>query len=353
MANTLRARSPEIKKELSVSRQRSFDDRQLEGSADVELFNDCGFDAWAYVIYNSGGSTIFFRWPFVRNEDSLVLEDVADPTVYLYGVRRTASGGYDYGAWSSPNSSYCFSAGDCFLEVNVGTLQGNTRHNICGPDDNGPDDNIFQQPSPAPTERTGWQQDWIKEHNSRRTDFYQIFGMDPLDLKWSDSIAQSAQNYAESLIEVDGCYIAHGHSGDRYGGENLAANWGSGAYANARSPAEIMLAWYENEIDLKSMQLIGQKYHASQVIFRSSKYFGCGQAEKTMSDGSKCFIQACRYIASGNCFIEGFAQYASVAAALPSGCLESNPGSEWVCSVLSNSASEFCGGDLCPAEGCF
>jgi hypothetical protein len=108
---------------------------------------------------------------------------------------------------------------------------------------------------------------------------------------------------------------------------STGANWGSG---EARTPSQVMNAWFDGEINLAGFF---EKLHATQVVFRSSLYVGCADSEKTMSNGSKCFIQTCRYIAAGNCF--------------PSG--QDN----WKVDVLSDNAATRCGGPQCPAEGCF
>mmetsp|Transcript_11822 Transcript_11822/g.18211 ORF Transcript_11822/g.18211 Transcript_11822/m.18211 type:complete len:383 (-) Transcript_11822:105-1253(-) len=197
------------------------------------------------------------------------------------------------------------------------------------------------------------QQQWLDEHNTRRQAFYDRFpeyNLSPAPLKWSDSVARSAQNYANKLIAEDGCKIQHGLNDDNYGGENLAANWGSGSYASARSPTDVLEAWYDDEIDLDRMQLVGQKFHATQVIWRSSGYLGCAQAEKTLGSSTKCFIQVCRYIKPGNCFFTGQAKY------YPDNCLQKyRSESNWICNVLSDDISSVCVGadEQCPAEGCF
>eukprot|EP00548_Thalassiothrix_antarctica_P015384 CAMPEP_0194176768 /NCGR_PEP_ID=MMETSP0154-20130528/10642_1 /TAXON_ID=1049557 /ORGANISM="Thalassiothrix antarctica, Strain L6-D1" /LENGTH=445 /DNA_ID=CAMNT_0038891087 /DNA_START=89 /DNA_END=1427 /DNA_ORIENTATION=+ len=137
-------------------------------------------------------------------------------------------------------------------------------------------------------------QQWLDEHNSRRQAFYELFpeyNLSPAPLKWSDSVARSAQNYANQLIALNGCTIQHGLNGDNYGGENLSSNWGSGSYATSRSPAAVLEAWYDDEIDLNRMQLVGQKYHATQAIWRSSRYLGCAQAEKNMSGNANVMFK--------------------------------------------------------------
>lgn len=195
----------------------------------------------------------------------------------------------------------------------------------------------------------GIEQQWLDEHNRRRQDFYDRFpeyNLSPAPLKWSNSVAESAQRYANRLIGLNGCTIQHGYQNDNYGGENLAANWGG---SNPRSPAAVLEAWYDDEIDLNRMELVGQKYHASQAIWRSSRYLGCAQAEKNYGSG-KCFIQVCRYIAPGNCFFNGRDSY------YPDNCLSRYPSERnWICSVLSEVLGQVCAGDdeKCPAEGCF
>eukprot|EP00546_Thalassionema_frauenfeldii_P010015 CAMPEP_0178925124 /NCGR_PEP_ID=MMETSP0786-20121207/17726_1 /TAXON_ID=186022 /ORGANISM="Thalassionema frauenfeldii, Strain CCMP 1798" /LENGTH=866 /DNA_ID=CAMNT_0020599947 /DNA_START=26 /DNA_END=2622 /DNA_ORIENTATION=+ len=203
---------------------------------------------------------------------------------------------------------------------------------------------------------------WLYEHNSRREAFYNLFpesyGVTNVPLLWSADVAQSAQNYANMLIGQEGCTIQHGLNGDRYGGENLAMNWGT--FGLERTPAEILNAWYDDEIDLNALELVGQKYHASQVIFRSSKYLGCGHAQKTHNGGT-CYIQVCRYVMSGNCFLENYLDtYPWLDDSyFPPGCSTDYPNKDWLCSTLSGSAGEACssGNDpqkpRCPAEGCF
>jgi len=201
-------------------------------------------------------------------------------------------------------------------------------------------------------EEKSLQNQWLFEHNYRRGAFYNHenfkgYNLEPVPLKWSNSIAESARQYAEKLIARSGCRIEHDFDGDSYGGENLAMNHGNGSDGVSRTPSEILEAWYDDEIDLENMQLVGHKYHASQVIFRSSRYLGCGQAQKT-SNGKICNIQVCRYIGMGNCFLPS-----SMREVFPDRCHENHP--NWVCNVLSDTAASFCtkSNEQCPTEGCF
>ena len=157
---------------------------------------------------------------------------------------------------------------------------------------------------------------WIQAHNVRRQKYHSMYGVSYVPLKWSSSIAQSAQGYANKLIAMSGCVIEHGYQGDRYGGENLYANWGSSGVTSA-TPDQVLQAWAENEVSS-----VGG--HFTQVIWRGTRYVGCATASK-----SNCYIQVCRYIASGNCNFSS---------------------SNWKQTTLADSSP--CG-PQCPAEGCF
>jgi len=227
-------------------------------------------------------------------------------------------------------------------------------------------------PTPIPTvaatveatfNAASFEDDMLTAHNTRRLDLYNRFPQYDLtenaELKWANSIAESATGYANKLIARDGCSIMHGYDGDDYGGENLAATMAPFPIGH-RSPENILSRWYNDEINLDTMELVGQKYHASQVAFRSSKYLGCGYADKLDSiTGIYCYIQVCRYIKAGNCFMEEyFERYPHVIgfAGIPAGCDVAYPGNEWLCSALGSKPASLCQPniDTCPVpEGCF
>ena len=167
--------------------------------------------------------------------------------------------------------------------------------------------------------------EWLAAHNSRRSQWYAQHGLGNLDLKWSQSLKDSAQNYANKLITIGGgdeCRIEHGFQGDKFGGENLASNSGGN---DGSSPESVMQRWYDGEINLS----FGENLHATQVVYRSSHYVGCASSEKDMNSGGKCFIQVCRYLAPGNCNINA---------------------DNWVANTLGDDV--VCGPE-CPPEGCF
>eukprot|EP00547_Thalassionema_nitzschioides_P003528 CAMPEP_0194205572 /NCGR_PEP_ID=MMETSP0156-20130528/4806_1 /TAXON_ID=33649 /ORGANISM="Thalassionema nitzschioides, Strain L26-B" /LENGTH=624 /DNA_ID=CAMNT_0038931881 /DNA_START=29 /DNA_END=1900 /DNA_ORIENTATION=- len=199
-------------------------------------------------------------------------------------------------------------------------------------------------PTPCPIEFTApnlnpTQQSWLDEHNSRRTSFYALHGMGPLDLKWSPDLAASAQAYAEKLVAEDSCWLIHRLDGDEYGTQSLAMN----RDAQQATPSDILQSWYEGELDLTNMKLINKRFHATQVLSRSSKYVGCGQASKPNPSGDgMCHFHVCRYTAPGNCFIEAFTDvYPGFLQLMPPNCREENPNNYWLCSTLSCESAGF------------
>ncbi len=92
-----------------------------------------------------------------------------------------------------------------------------------------------------------------------------------------------------------GCTLTHASGSDSYGGENLASN----GCSRSESPDQVLQRWAENE-ENKHGQSFSAWGHFTQVIWRGTKYVGCGQASRR-----GCHIQVCRYIAPGNCNIGG------------------------------------------------
>lgn len=287
--------------------------RRLQRSTDVQIINNCGANVKAFVVYFSRGEKRAMNtWPMVdKDGGTLTIRGITDSTFYLFGTTRV-----NRYIWSGV-SKFCLGTNQCLRKVELGKLAGGTaQYKACSPK------------SPEPGTQA---YDWLQAHNTRRTSFYAENGLGPKDMRWAPSLAVSAENYASKLLAMNDCQIEHGYQGDGYGGENLAANWGSGRYASPRTVTQVMTAWYDDEMHKSSLS---QKYHATQIVFRSSRYVGCGQAEKDMDNGYKCFIQVCRYIAAGNCFANQ---------------------DRWKDSVLSDTMATRCNGDQCLSleEGCF
>lgn len=286
-------------------------DRDLLQTATVRLINNCGVDAYIGVKYTGASGSYVYTWPFIGAGGAVVLRQVADSTIYIYGV---AAEDTSQTVWQAANNNgHCFSSGDCLDERDIGDLSnGFVKYKICG------DSSSFLQ---------GADGEWLNGHNSRRADFHAFYGKSRADMKWSNSLKQSAQAYANKLLRLGGgnrCVIRHGYLGDNYGGENLAANWGTDPNTLAATPEQVMTGWFEEEIVLP----YGENLHATQMVFRSSRYLGCAVAEKDLNNGGKCYIHVCRYIAPGNCNMT------------PNG---------WLARTLDDTV--ICG-PACPPEGC-
>lgn len=101
-------------------------------------------------------------------------------------------------------------------------------------------------------------------------------------LKWSASIAKTAQAYADQCVFE--------HSGTDLG-ENLATGT-TGAY----SPAQFVNDWYSEIANYDFGAGTGDDTgHFTQVIWKSTKQVGCGLAQCSGND-----ILVCQYSPAGN-----------------------------------------------------
>eukprot|EP00547_Thalassionema_nitzschioides_P002193 CAMPEP_0194213632 /NCGR_PEP_ID=MMETSP0156-20130528/14359_1 /TAXON_ID=33649 /ORGANISM="Thalassionema nitzschioides, Strain L26-B" /LENGTH=610 /DNA_ID=CAMNT_0038941709 /DNA_START=55 /DNA_END=1884 /DNA_ORIENTATION=+ len=198
-----------------------------------------------------------------------------------------------------------------------------------------------KDPTPAPTacppggvdlNLTATQQEWLDQHNIRRSTFYATMNLTDAPLKWSPELGESAQGYAEKLAaQEDGCWLLDRIDGDQYGTHNMAKNIGT----EMASPSEVLESWHDWELNMTdptNPSLHGMKFHATQVLFRSSKWVGCGQATKIdNTTGEQCNFHVCRYIGPGNCFLEAFIDvYPSFKSLFhDENCMEMFPDNYW------------------------
>ena len=122
-------------------------------------------------------------------------------------------------------------------------------------------------------------------------------------MRWSTSIAATAQAYAETLA-ADNCAFRHSMGSGL--GENLAKNRGS-----MRNPTAVTESWAGEEAcwtfgtfmqtDSCDMTCTTQMFsngcgHYTQIIWRNTTQVGCGMA--TCSDSSEIWV--CNYSPPGN-----------------------------------------------------
>jgi Cysteine-rich secretory protein family len=129
---------------------------------------------------------------------------------------------------------------------------------------------------------------WLTAHNRRRRHYHaQVYGVSYVPLRWSDSLAASAQRYANTLARTG--QFQHSSLGV---GENLAMNSGS----TPASVDNVLSRWADDEA-----QTMGG--HFTQVVWRATRYLGCGQAQirRRPDGGGGGYVQVCHYVTPGNC----------------------------------------------------
>ena len=155
-------------------------------------------------------------------------------------------------------------------------------------------------------------QEIVNFHNRARAEV----GVGPV--KWSDTLAASAQNWANNLARTG----RHDHSPTRMGspGENLA--WGSGPSYKAMSGVEY---WYNEKKDYapgdrSPYRNFGQVGHYTQMVWRSTTEIGL--ATSRMPNGDLMIV--CHYNPAGN--MQGEAPYG--AGSQPAQAAPTSPGGQ-------------------------
>jgi pathogenesis-related protein 1 len=127
------------------------------------------------------------------------------------------------------------------------------------------------------------------------------------DMVWSESLAQTAQRWADHLSS-DGC-CAMIHSGSGYG-ENIykvsPVAWSNGRREiQSRSPQQIVDGWAAEakDYDYENNTCSGICGHYTQIVWRDSTEMGCAAA--ACPDKSQIWV--CHYAPTGN--VEGQRPY--------------------------------------------
>ena len=142
--------------------------------------------------------------------------------------------------------------------------------------------------------------DYLNEHNTRREYYHKKFGKAYVPLKYSMGLAAAAKGWAETLL--DDCYtdgILHDPNRNLQG-ENLAKAVGSyDEWGEIKSVSNIVWRWVERE----ETWSYPENLHFSQVLWRASRFMGCGESMKDLGNGKMCRVQVCRYTRPGNCAV--------------------------------------------------
>ena len=107
-------------------------------------------------------------------------------------------------------------------------------------------------------------------------------------LRWSGELAESAQHWADSLIETG----AFHPRGDHKYGENLFEITGRRA-----TPGEVVRAWAEEarNYDYRSNACSARCGHYKQVVWQDTKLVGCAMARDSRRE-----VWVCNYDPLGN-----------------------------------------------------
>jgi hypothetical protein len=221
------------------------DSRKLEVLS-VTIKNDCVQTIYIAIIYrDTGGQLVHKGWYTIPSQNHVTFSDVTESRYSMYA--QNSDGSFKWGGDSS--STYCVEDGKCYKDFSLPSSSTTTTQHLYCNSDSGPSPTPAS-PTATPVTVTGRAAEWVDSHNVRRASFHAERGKDPINVQWSQKLADSAQGYAQKLISVGGsdqCYIAHNYQGDSWGGENIASSWGS--VYELPSPESVLYRWFEGEAD--------------------------------------------------------------------------------------------------------
>jgi hypothetical protein len=280
------------------------DGRDLQSVNSVTIMNQCASQGfWLVIIYTESGTGLVKHkgWYSIPPNHQEHFNDVVDGIYSFYAVSFDRR--YEWGAPNPDTAKYCFN-GRCYQDYDFSDSSSSFHYLNCyGPSPTpapmwSPTPAPVLSPTPAPIAISSRAQDWVNSHNTRRASIHSQFGKSFIALNWSDRLAYSAQGYADRLASItwSDCHIQHGYQGDSYGGENIAATWGSQSF-DFPDPEDVLTQWFEDEEN----DPWPQNGHRTQVAWRGTGFVGCGEAKKVYNGDLYCKIQVCRYLAPGNC----------------------------------------------------
>ena len=141
-------------------------------------------------------------------------------------------------------------------------------------------------------------------------------------LTWNANLAGDAQAWANALEsqQSEGCAFVHDPS-DTNQGENLAKNSSTDPNALARTPEEVLQAWWdeeEAEAEAGDLTMIG---HFTQAAWYGTTEVGCGFFNNDEGTGI-CHVQVCRYYAPGNCNVGDWSNWKALTLAGSTACAD-------------------------------
>ncbi|HTI80559.1 MAG TPA: CAP domain-containing protein [Acetobacteraceae bacterium] len=146
-----------------------------------------------------------------------------------------------------------------------------------------------EPPTSQPAPASALAQEMLDRHNAVRA----RVGVPPLS--WSDSLAQTAQDWADYLIATNALF----HSPDNRYGENLY-----GISGGTASPSDVVSFWAQEAAgyDIRRDTCRGVCGHYTQLVWRNTRELGCAAATNAARQ-----VWVCEYSPPGN--IVGFRPY--------------------------------------------
>lgn len=134
--------------------------------------------------------------------------------------------------------------------------------------------------------------EWLIAHNTRRETFHTNEGTEYKPLVWSDALEKDADNWLDEILTD--CKLVRENG--LIEGENLSFRK-VGAARDTEVPENILKRW----VDLKQGKTYPTNASLTQAMWRATRYLGCSDGSKKLSDGSICYASICRYARAGNC----------------------------------------------------
>ena len=135
-------------------------------------------------------------------------------------------------------------------------------------------------------------EEWLNAHNTRRESFHETEGTEYKPLVWSNTLEKDAETWLKEIFV--NCKTVREPS--LVEGENLSFRK-VGIPRDTEEPENILKRW----VDLKMDKGYPQNESLTQAMWRATRYLGCADGSKKMSDGQICYASICRYSRAGNC----------------------------------------------------
>ena len=154
-------------------------------------------------------------------------------------------------------------------------------------------DSPSKQPTPSPTDASAEDDNnkeliWLNEHNNRRQEHHESYGVSYEPLSWSSGLQDLAQTKAN--YHTSQCSLTDNNKSSY--GKNSLMKLGGASLKPLTADATLKM-WFD---DTRVQNGYPDNGAMTQALWRSSDYVGCATAE-----GNGCAVAICYYARPGNC----------------------------------------------------